>query len=96
MTCAPIAASALFGMVPDQSALFGMVPDRSALSGPERVVRTGIGPVEVRRQKVRDRATGVPGGAKVGFTSDILPKWAPIKKSRGPAAGALPARHLRR
>ena len=26
-------------------------------SGPERVIQTGIGPIEVRRQKVRDRAT---------------------------------------
>ena len=50
-------------------------------SGPERVIRTGIGPVEVRRQKVRDRATGVPAEAKVGFTSNILPKWARRSKS---------------
>ena len=69
-----------------------MVPDRSALSGPERVIRTGIGPVEVRRQKVRDRATGVPAGAKVGLTSDILPKWARRSKS---LAALLPAIYLR-
>ena len=50
-------------------------------AGPERVIRTGIGPVEVRRQKVRDRATDVPAEAKVGFTSNILPKWARRSKS---------------
>ena len=50
-------------------------------SGPERVIRIGIGPIEVRRQKVRDRATEVPAGAKLGFTSNILPKWARRAKS---------------
>ena len=50
-------------------------------SGPERVIRTGIGPVEVRRQKVRDRATEVSAGAKVGFTSNIPPKRARRAKS---------------
>ena len=45
-------------------------------AGPERVIQTGIGPIEVRRQKVRDRATDVPVEARVRFTSNILPKWA--------------------
>ena len=45
-------------------------------AGPERVIQTGIGPIEVRRQKVRDRATGLPVEAKIRFTSNILPKWA--------------------
>ena len=68
-------------------------------SGPERVIRTGIGPVEVRRQKVRDRATEVPAGAKVGFTSNILPKWARRAKSldallgRVLVTGVVIARH---
>ena len=37
--------------------------------------------IEVRRQKVRDRSTDVPAGAKVGFTSNILPKSARRSKS---------------
>ena len=45
-------------------------------AGPERVIQTGIGPIEVRRQKVRDRATDLPVEAKLRFTSNILPKWA--------------------
>ena len=39
-------------------------------AGPERVIQTGIGPIEVRRQKVRDRATDVPVEARVRFTSN--------------------------
>jgi putative transposase len=50
-------------------------------AGPERVIQTGIGPIEVRRQKVRDRATDVPPEAKIRFTSNILPKWARRSKS---------------
>ena len=50
-------------------------------AGPERVIQTGIGPIEVRRQKVRDRATEVSAGAKVRFTPNILPKWARRAKS---------------
>jgi putative transposase len=43
--------------------------------GPRRVIQTGIGPVEVRRAKVRDRGeVGVE--EKIRFTSSILPKWA--------------------
>src|SRR5271167_4651378 len=48
--------------------------------GPERAIQTGIGPVAVRRAKVRDRAR--PGGAeRIRFTSSILPKWARRTKS---------------
>ncbi len=50
-------------------------------TGPGRVIQTGIGPIEVRRQKVRDRATEVPAEARVRFTSNILPKWARRTKS---------------
>ena len=50
-------------------------------AGPERVIQTGIGPIEVRRQKVRDRSADVPAEAKVRFTSNILPKWARRSKS---------------
>ena len=43
--------------------------------GPERLVQTGIGPVEVRRVKLRDR--GASEGAEcIRFTSAILPRWA--------------------
>ncbi len=45
-------------------------------AGPERMIQTGIGPIEVQRQKVRDQATDVPAGAKVRFTSSILPREA--------------------
>ena len=59
---------------------------------PERVIQTGIGPIEVRRQKVRDRATGLPVEAKIRFTSNILPKWARRSKSLD---ALLPALYLR-
>src|SRR5688572_33201740 len=42
--------------------------------GPERTIQTGIGPVEVRRVKIRDR--GATGEDQIRFTSAILPKWA--------------------
>src|SRR5688572_2663357 len=44
-------------------------------SGPERTVQTGIGPVAVRRVKLRDRGAGA-GGERIRFTSTILPRWA--------------------
>jgi len=43
--------------------------------GPERAIQTGVGPVKVRRAKVRDRAD-VDTQEKIRFTSSILPKWA--------------------
>jgi putative transposase len=43
--------------------------------GPERAIQTGIGPVAVRRAKVRDRGE-VVAAEKIRFTSSILPKWA--------------------
>src|SRR5215212_2706007 len=43
---------------------------------PERLVQTGIGPVAVRRAKLRDRGAGEGGGARIRFTSAILPRWA--------------------
>jgi hypothetical protein len=39
--------------------------------GPQRAIQTGIGPVEVRRAKVRDRAD-VETDQKIRFTSAIL------------------------
>ena len=61
-------------------------------AGPERVIQTGIGPIEVRRQKVRDRSADVPAEAKVRFTSNILPKWARRSKSLD---ALLPVLYLR-
>src|SRR5665213_96214 len=43
--------------------------------GPERAIQTGVGPVVVRRAKVRDRGK-VGAAEKIRFTSSILPKWA--------------------
>lgn len=43
--------------------------------GPERAIQTGIGPVAVRRVKVRDRGAE-PAGERIQFTSAILPRWA--------------------
>src|SRR3982750_4373561 len=43
--------------------------------GPERVIQTGIGPVELQRVKVRDRAAG-PASERIRFTSALLPRWA--------------------
>src|ERR1700722_12010989 len=47
--------------------------------GPQRAIQTGVGPVEIRRAKVRDR--DVDAGEKIRFTSAILPKWARRTKS---------------
>lgn len=59
--------------------------------GPERTVQTGIGPVEVRRAKVRDRAPA-EAGARVRFTSKILPRWT--RRTRSLDA-LLPVLYLR-
>jgi hypothetical protein len=48
--------------------------------GPQRSIQTGVGPVEVRRAKVRDRGD-VVAEEKIRFTSSILPKWARRTKS---------------
>jgi transposase-like protein len=60
--------------------------------GPERKIQTGIGALEVRRPKVRDRAADVASGERVRFTSHILPKWA--RRSRSLDA-LLPVLYLR-
>jgi transposase-like protein len=41
---------------------------------PERQIQTGIGPLEVRRPKLRDRG-GAGSGAPIRFTSAILPAY---------------------
>ncbi len=60
-------------------------------AGPERGIQTGIGPITVQRQKVRDRAA-VPPEAKIRFTSSLLPKWARRSKSLD---ALLPVLYLR-
>lgn len=59
--------------------------------GPERSIQTGIGALDLRRPKVRDRAAG-PVDEKVRFSSAILPKWA--RRSRSLDA-LLPVLYLR-
>lgn len=58
---------------------------------PECKIQTGIGPIDVKRPKVRDRAD-VPGEEKIRFTSTILPKWARRSKSLD---ALLPVLYLR-
>jgi putative transposase len=60
--------------------------------GPERTVQTGIGPVAVRRVKVRDRGAGGDGGERIRFTSALLPRWA--RRTRSLDA-LLPVLYLR-
>src|SRR3984893_2136632 len=59
--------------------------------GPHRAIQTGVGPVEVRRAKVRDRGE-VGAEEKIRFTSSILPKWARRTKSLD---ALLPVLYLR-
>jgi putative transposase len=59
--------------------------------GPERTIQTGIGPVEVRRVKVRDRAPA-GSGERLRLTSRILPRWA---RRTGSLAALLPVLYLR-
>jgi transposase-like protein len=59
--------------------------------GPERTIQTGIGALDVRRPKVRDRAA-VAEAEKIRFTSAILPRWARRSKSLD---ALLPVLYLR-
>jgi putative transposase len=59
--------------------------------GPMRTIQTGVGPVEVQRAKVRDRAD-VAEAKKIRFTSLILPRWARRSKSLD---ALLPVLYLR-
>ena len=56
--------------------------------GPHRAIQTGVGPVEVRRAKVRDRGD-VGAEEKIRFSSSILPKWA--RRTTGDFQEALAA-----
>jgi len=49
--------------------------------GPERAIQTGIGPVPVKRAKLRDRAAEASSQDRIAFTSAILPRWARRTKS---------------
>ncbi len=62
--------------------------------GPERMVQTGIGPVPVRRAKIRDRADAASeeAGERITFTSALLPRWA--RRTRSLDA-LLPVLYLR-
>ena len=57
---------------------------------PVRAIQTGIGPIEVQKPKARDRAAA--SGARIRFTSNILPKWARRTKSLD---ALLPVLYLR-
>jgi transposase-like protein len=57
---------------------------------PVRAIQTGIGPVDVRKPKARDR--GAAEGARIRFSSNILPKWARRTKSLD---ALLPVLYLR-
>ena len=58
---------------------------------PIRVIQTGVGPVEVKKPKARDR--GAPaGGERIRFSSSIVPLWARRTKSLD---ALLPALYLR-
>ena len=46
---------------------------------PEREIQTGIGPLEVRRPKVRDRGDGA-GGERIRFTSKVLRHARPRRR----------------
>jgi putative transposase len=59
--------------------------------GPEREIQTGIGPVAVRRVKLRDRGAGAEG-ERIRFTSALLPRWA--RRTRSLDA-LLPVLYLR-
>jgi transposase-like protein len=61
-------------------------------AGPERTIQSGIGPIPIQRQKVRDRAIDAPPEQKIRFTSNILPKWA--RRSRSLDA-LMPVLYLR-
>jgi transposase-like protein len=48
---------------------------------PEREIMTGIGPVPVRRPRVRDRAAGADDPERIRFSSAIVPAYARRSKS---------------
>jgi transposase-like protein len=83
------------------SAFLGLHEDKALPDGRQRVVRhghepareiqTGIGPVEVKKPKARDRG-GAADGERIRYSSTILPLWARRTKSLD---ALLPALYLR-
>jgi putative transposase len=59
--------------------------------GPERLMQTGIGPVPVRRVKLRDRGASAEA-ERIRFPSALLPRWA--RRTRSLDA-VLPVLYLR-
>lgn len=59
---------------------------------PEWTIQTEIGPLAVKRHKVRDRAADIGAEKRIRFTSNILPGWA--RRSRSLDA-LLPVLYLR-
>jgi len=59
--------------------------------GPDRTIQTGVGPVEVRRAKVRDRGD-VGKKEKIHSSSYPAEMGAADEESRRAVAGSLPAR----
>ncbi len=57
---------------------------------PERTIQTGIGPVEVRQPRIRDR--GGADGERIRFSSTLLPPYARRTKSLD---ALLPVLYLR-
>src|SRR4028118_1719682 len=51
--------------------------------GPERLVQTGIGPVPVRRAKLRDRGAGEGGGGRIRARPALPPPSAPAPRGHG-------------
>ena len=53
---------------------------------PQRTIQTGVGPVEVRRAKVRDRGEA-SAAEKIRFSSSILLKWG--RRAKSPASARV-------
>ena len=64
--------------------------------GPERAIQTGVGPVAVRRAKVRDRGDGGRGGEDPLYLGDPAEMGAADEEPRRAVAGSLPARNIDR
>src|SRR5215472_2139502 len=59
--------------------------------GPRRAIQTGVGPVEVRRAKVRDRGDGGGGGENSLHLVNTAEMGAADEESRRAVAATLPA-----
>ncbi len=84
-------AEAFLAMMQDERLADGRARVVRHGHGPERTIQTGIGPVPVRRAKLRDRGADAED-ERISFTSSILPKWARRTKSLD---ALLPVLYLR-